>query len=166
MRRLLLVISCYLFVATACKQTELYERLEPIPGGEWKSSYQPTFTFNITDTLSAYNVFVTVRHTNTYDYNNLWLESSLQLPADTLLTQKLDLKLAKSDGWEGTGMDDIYEVRLPVTERPQRFPSTGPVTFTLKQIMRQDPLPGILQVGIRIEKYQPLARTEKQTARL
>ncbi len=166
-RFLFLLLGFYFLLTTACKQTELYERLEPVPGGEWKSSYQPSFTFDITDTLAAYNVYVTIRHTNSYGYNNIWLESSLQLPADTVLTQKLDLRLANSEGWLGTGMDDVFETRVPVTSRPQRFPSAGAVTFKLKQIMRQDPLPGILQVGMRIEKDQSIIRdTTFQTSKL
>ena len=130
----------------------MFERLEPVPGGQWKSSFIPGFTFNITDTTVAYNVYVTVRHTNDYAYNNIWLQSTLQLPGDTLLTQKLDVKLAGADGWLGVGMDDIFETRYKVTPRPQGFPKSGPVTFTLRQIMRQDPLPGVLQIGMRVEK--------------
>ena len=121
MNRVLLVVSFYLLVSCiSCKQDDLFERLEPVHGGQWKSSFAPSFTFLISDTTAAYNVYVTVRHTNDYAYNNIWLQSSLQLPADTLLTQN--------------------------------FPRSGPVTFTLKQIMRRDPLPGILQVGMRVEK--------------
>jgi gliding motility-associated lipoprotein GldH len=140
---------------------ELYERMTPIPGGEWKSNFQPSFTFNISDTAAEYNVYVTVRHTNHYPYNNLWVQSALQLPGnDTLLAQKLDLQLASPEGWYGIGMDDIYEVRIKITKQSAVFPRTGPVTFTLKQIMRQDPLPGILQVGMRIEKDRPIVRNE------
>ena len=130
----------------------MFERLEPVSGGQWKSSFVPSFTFNISDTTVAYNVYVTVRHTNDYAYNNIWLQSTLQLPGDTLLTQKLDVKLAGADGWLGVGMDDIFETRYKVTPRPQGFPKSGPVTFTLRQIMRQDPLPGVLQIGMRVEK--------------
>ncbi len=153
MNRVFLIISyCLLVAITSCKQDELFERLEPVPGGQWKSGFIPSFTFNLADTTVAYNVYVTIRHTNDYAYNNIWLQSGLQLPGDTVLTQKLDLKLAASDGWLGTGMDDIFEAHIKVTPQPQRFPRSGPVTFTLKQIMRQDPLPGILQVGMRVEK--------------
>lgn len=153
MKRIVLLISYYLLIiCSACRQDDLFERLEPVPGGQWKSGFSPSFTFNIADTMAFYHVYVTVRHTNDYAYNNIWLQSGLQLPGDTLLTQKLDVKLANSEGWLGTGMDDIFETRVKVTLQPQRFLRSGPVTFTLKQIMRQDPLPGILQIGMRVEK--------------
>jgi gliding motility-associated lipoprotein GldH len=159
MKRFSFLLSTFaIFLLTACKQNELYERMEPVPGGEWKSNFQPSFTFNISDTTALYNVYITVRHTNNFPYNNLWVESSLQLPGDTLLKQKLDLQLASPEGWVGMGMDDIFEARIKVTPRPSSFPRNGPVTFTLKQIMRQDPLPGVLQVGMRIEKDRPVVR--------
>ncbi len=160
MNRFSLLFTFSLLLLAGCKQNELYERLEPVPGGEWKSSFVPSFTFDISDTTALYNVYVSIRHNNDYAYNNIWLESSLQLPGDSLLKQKLDLTLASPTGWVGMGMDDIFEARIPVTKQPSSFPKKGPVTFTLKQIMRQDPLPGILQVGMRIEKDRPIVRTQ------
>lgn len=147
----LLAICCFL-LATGCKQVELYERLENIPKAEWKGDFKPSFTFNITDTVSLYHVYITVRHTNSYAYNNIWLQSTLQLPGDSLITQPLDLQLAGTDGWLGTGMDDIFEHSIKVTATPKQFKRSGPVTFTLKQTMRQDPLPGIMQIGVKVEK--------------
>jgi len=150
--RYLFLVSCCLLFLVSCKQVDLYERLENIPSAQWKSDFKPAFTFNITDTVSLYNVYITVRHTNSYAYNNIWIESALQLPGDSLKTQKLDLQLANPDGWMGTGMDDIFERRIKVTPVPYHFKKSGQVSFILKQLMRQDPLPGIMQVGIRVEK--------------
>ena len=141
-----------LLLATGCKQVELYERLQNIPRAEWKSDFKPGFTFNISDTVSLYHVYITVRHTNSYAYNNIWLESILQLPGDSLITQQLDLQLAGTDSWLGTGMDDIFEHSIKVTATPKQFKKSGPVTFTLKQTMRQNPLPGIMQIGVKVEK--------------
>jgi len=148
----LCLIACLVFSLGACKQVDLYERLENVPKSEWQSSFQPSFTFNISDTISLYDVFITIRHTNNYAYNNIWLEPTLQLPGDSATTQQTELHLANNDGWIGTGMDDIFETRAKVTATPQHFKRSGPVTIKLKQIMRVDPLPGILQVGVRVER--------------
>jgi gliding motility-associated lipoprotein GldH len=59
------------------------------------------------------------------------------------------------------GMDDIFEARVKITSQPASFPKAGPITIKLKQIMRQDPLPGILQIGMRIEKDRPVVRNEQ-----
>lgn len=139
---------------SGCKQADLYERVQNIPKTEWESSYLPTFTFNISDTISLYDVYIIVRHTNNYAYNNIWIESSLQLPGDSLITQKWDLQLADNNGWMGVGMDDIFARRIKITTAPQRFKRSGLISFSLKQIMRQNPLPGIMQVGMRVERIK------------
>ena len=150
--RFLFLVSCFLLFFASCKQVELYERLQNIPGAEWKGDHKPVFAFNIADTISLYNVYITVRHTNSYAYNNIWLETSLLKPGDSVLTQKVDLPLAGPEGWLGTGMDDIFERRIKITPEPYQFKRSGQIAFTLKQAMRQDPLPGIMQVGVRVEK--------------
>jgi hypothetical protein len=49
-------------------------------------------------------------------------------------------------------MDDIYEHRIPLGE-PQSL-KAGTYTFSLEQIMREDPLEHVLNVGLRLEKKQ------------
>ena len=75
-----------------------------------------------------------------------------QVPGqDTSLQIRQDIRLATDDkGWLATGMDDIYEHREPLGP-PQTF-KAGEYTFTLEQIMREDPLNHVLDAGIRIEK--------------
>jgi gliding motility-associated lipoprotein GldH len=55
-----------------------------------------------------------------------------------------------SKGWLGTGMDDIFEHRILITalERPR----AGTYKFLLGNIMREDPLEYVMNVGIRVEK--------------
>jgi gliding motility-associated lipoprotein GldH len=73
---------------------------------------------------------------------------------DTMLAEKYDLTLATNEkGWLGSGMDDIYEHRIPLKATSWAiFKKPGNYTFTLEQIMREDPLNNVLAVGLRIEK--------------
>ena len=62
-----------------------------------------------------------------------------------------DLTLATNEkGWLGSGMDDIYEHRIPLT--PEESFKPGNYTFRVEQIMREDPLKNVLNVGLRVEK--------------
>ncbi|MES2646832.1 MAG: gliding motility lipoprotein GldH [Bacteroidota bacterium] len=136
---------------TGCEQVALYERLQNIEKAAWSEQQVPSFTFDITDTTINYNVYVVVRHTNTYSYRNIWLNIGLQQPGDTVRQQPFELQLAAIDSWLGTGMDDVFEHRALLFSKPVHFSKPGPITFTLQQIMRQNPLPGIMQVGVRVE---------------
>ncbi len=76
-----------------------------------------------------------------------------QAPGDTMLFQNINIELGNdAKGWEGTGMDDIFEVRKNITPGPIPFKKAGNYTFIIAQIMRENPLKHILNVGIRVEK--------------
>ncbi len=150
-------IACIVLVVclAGCTEINVYEKNVSIPKQEWSYHFKPAFEFNITDTASNYGIYVVLRHTDAYRYNNIWLNVGTRFPGDTIRYQRLELSLGTdANGWEGTGMDDIWEVRKPITKGPVRLPKAGNYTFTLEQIMREDPLGNILSAGIRVEKIK------------
>lgn len=142
------------FLLYSCHTIDLYERVVPIPKHQWQSSFKPAFSFQVNDTAVPYQLYLIVRHNNSYRYNNIWVKLTAQGPADTARSFTLDLPLATKDGWLGTGMDDVFEHRVAFALDPQKFAfaRSGNYTFTLQQVMRDDPLENIMNVGIRIEK--------------
>jgi len=151
-----LVAICFQLVA--CQHIDLYEKIATIPEHNWKSNFKPQFTFNISDTSAAYQVYVILRHNEKYLYNNIWLNLTAQAPGQAPQKFMLELPLATSaKGWLGVAMDDLYEHRLVVTldESKLNFKKPGEYQFTLEQVMRDDPLENVLNVGLRIEKKTP-----------
>jgi gliding motility-associated lipoprotein GldH len=149
----ILVVVC--LFASSCGTTDVFEKNLSIPGHEWSSSFRPEISFDVTDTTSYYNLYVVLRHTDAYRYNNIWMNVYVQMPGDTMRRQRLDLRLATDDkGWLGTGMDDIFEHRILITHEPQRLQKAGTYRFRLENIMREDPLQHVMNVGIRVEKVR------------
>ena len=147
----LFLITCC-FLITACTTVDVFEKNITIPKHEWSSSFKPEILFEIKDTLATYNIFAVIRHTDAYRYKNIWVNIYTQAPGDSLKKQQLDLRLATDDkGWLGTGMDDIYEHRILITEKPLPL-KAGTYHFRLENIMREDPLEHVMNVGIRVEK--------------
>lgn len=143
------------FFIYSCNTIDLYEKTASVPGHKWTSAYKPEFTFTIKDTTVPYNVFFVIRHTEKYNYNNLFINLWAKQPgADSLVKQQLEIVLATNDkGWLGTAMDDIYEQRIRLSpSEGSYFPKSGSYTFSLEQIMREQPLEHIMNVGLRIEK--------------
>ena len=147
------LIACTLLLLS-CDKIDLYEKVVPIPKHEWQSSYKPEFSFQIKDTAVDYQVYLIVRHNNQYRYNNIWVNLTAKSPTDSSQTFKLELPLANKEGWLGSGMDDLFEHRVAFTLDPERFrfSRSGDYKFTLEQVMRDDPLEDVMNVGIRIEK--------------
>jgi gliding motility-associated lipoprotein GldH len=139
----------------SCKKLDVFEKNTSIPKYEWQYNQQPSFNFTITDTTSLYYLFVVLRHTDAYRYNNIWLNVGTQFPGDTMRQQRFDLQLGNdAKGWDGAGMDDIWEIRKPLTKGPVKLNKAGNYTFSVAQIMRENPLPNIMSVGIRVEKVK------------
>lgn len=152
---LLLLVVCMAVVS--CRQLDVYEKNVSIPAYQWKQNFVPGFDFEISDTSSQYNIFIVLRHTDAYRYSNIWLNiAGLLQNKDTLVhLPHVELQLGKDGkGWEGTGMDDIWEVRKPITRGPVQFKKAGLYHFTVAQMMREDPLLNVMSVGVRVERVR------------
>lgn len=143
---------------TSCSTNDMYEKTVTLSHHEWNNVYKPSFTFNIKDTAAAYDIFFIIRHTDRYNYNNIYINLITKQPgADSTQKARYDLTLATdAEGWRGTGMDDIYEhrIRLTPANLEFHFRKAGTYTFQLEQIMRENPLKNVLNVGLRVEKKQ------------
>jgi gliding motility-associated lipoprotein GldH len=152
------VVGLFTLVLASCKKIDLYEQVVAIPDHSWKSSFKPSFRFTIQDTTVPYNVFLILRHDEKYEFNNIWLRLNTGSGKDTTGSSvQYELPLANSEGWLSTNaMDDLYEHRIQLTPKDQNFYfRNGEYQFTIEQIMRQDPLNHVLNVGLRIEKKAP-----------
>jgi len=154
--QLTLIVLTVSYLLTGCNTIDLYEKSVSIPGHAWSSGFRPSFTFTIKDTSAPYKVFFVLRHTDRYSFNNIYINIITKIPgADTTQTGPLPLELATNEkGWLATGMDDIYEHRIQLSDagRDFYFKKPGEYSFTVEQIMREDPLKNVLSAGLRIEK--------------
>ena len=151
--KLIIVPAVSLLYLQGCTPVNVYEKNVPIKNHQWQSSFRPSVRFTISDTLSLYNLYVVIRHSDAYDYNNIWMAVYTTSPGGGVQKQPLDLQLADNrTGWLGTGMDDIYEHRIRITNAPVQLKKAGEYVFTFEQTMREDPLLHVLNVGLRVEK--------------
>ena len=152
----LFLVTCALSLSS-CNTIDIYEKTVAIPGHAWKSGFKPSFSFTIKDTSVPYQLFIVLRHNEKYNYNNIYINLYVQSPGkDSIQKIQLPLTLANNDGWLGSGMDDIYEHRIQLTQQGKDFyfKKSGTYTFRIEQIMREDPLQNVLDIGLRIEKKQ------------
>ena len=146
---IVILTSCIL-----CSRTtiDLYEKAVTIPKHQWSSSFKPSFDFTIKDTSAPYRLFLILRDNEKYNFYNIFVNVYVKGPGqDSVQKIQQDLVLATNEkGWLASAMDDIYEHRIQLgTEQSLK---AGNYTFTIEQIMREDPLENVLNVGLRIEK--------------
>ncbi len=146
----LLVIVCLAF--TSCDDTRMFEENQEIPGGDWDISERVVFDFDVPDTTTFYNFYFNVRNTDDYPFSNLYVFSHITFPNGKTGTDTIELPLTNPDGsWIGNGQGDIHDCQL-IFRKNVRFPVAGKYHMEIEQAMRMEKLPGVKDVGIRIER--------------
>jgi gliding motility-associated lipoprotein GldH len=148
------LFAVFVIGMSACNWTTgVFEKNLTFPNHEWPASIKPDIAFEITDTVSSYNIYIVLRHTDAYHFNNIYIRATVREPGDPKgKTGDYDLQLATNEkGWIGTAMDDIYDARLLIQPKT-RFRKSGVYHITLEQLMREDPLKAVLSAGLRVEK--------------
>jgi len=140
-------------LVSSCDKTRVYEENHEMKERGWYIDSLQRFSFQINDASKPYNVFINIRNSDQYPYYNLFLRYYLtDSLGNELKSQQLELMLmdAKTGKPQGTGLGDIFNHQFNLLHG-FRFPNSGTYTIMLKQYMRQDPLPNIYSVGVRVE---------------
>jgi gliding motility-associated lipoprotein GldH len=141
-------------VLAACDQKQIYEKNVDFEGYTWSVRQKPAFTFDIADTTQRYDVYFNVRNASAYGYYNLYLKHTLTDPAGKPVSQLLHQMLLmdpQTGEPRGSGTGDIYDHQFLALPN-QQFHQTGTYKIVLEQYMRQDQLPGLMAVGVRVAK--------------
>lgn len=155
---LTIIAICLGISLVSCDRNKVYEEYvkiesDQIKDGEyiWDYTKPVSFEFEVNDTSAIHNVYVNVRHANLYPYKNLWLFIDSWSPAGVKATDTLECTLADKNGkWLGSGLGDIWDTQI-LWKQNVRFATPGKYHVEYKQGMRVDNLPGIMDMGLRVE---------------
>lgn len=149
---LICLVAIALSVA-GCEQSRVFDKNTALNKEGWAYGEALSYEVQILDTTVSYNMFINVRHTDQYPFNNLWINLTTTLPDGTQQTTKVDVPLSEPEGkWLGNCVDGIcYNTAL--IQKNFKLPRKGKYVFTLEQDMRMNPVPHVLDVGIRVEKF-------------
>jgi gliding motility-associated lipoprotein GldH len=153
MRKYLLCLASVL-ILIGCDEQRVFEKNVDLAGNQWYIDTVPSFSFRIDDVSIPYNIYYNVRNAVNYPYYNLYVTYYLQDSSGKQLSsalQNLLLADAKTGKPLGDGLGDIFDHQI-LSLKEYRFPYAGTYTFRIRQYMRQDPLPLIMSVGVRVEK--------------
>lgn len=142
------------FLMAACTNNNVYFQYHDVNPEGWKSNDVYTFNFEIEDTTSEYDVYINVRNTPEYPFQNIWLFISEMNPDSTVVNDTIEFYLADARGkWLGTGAGQTKE--MPVLYHQNlRFEQAGTYQYKITHGMRVDELTGINDIGVRVEKIK------------
>jgi len=129
----------------------LYEHNEGFANNTWAYEDAKTFSFDITDSLIPVKLSINLRTTANYPYSNIYLFVHSNYPNGYSDIDTLEFFLADPTGkWLGDNSGNIVENRALLSKG--LFPATGTYTFKLEQAMRNDSLPEIIDIGLRVQR--------------
>jgi len=110
------------------------------------------FDVPVNDTVNNYDIFITLRNSSSYDFNNLYLFIDIRSPMKITERDTMECILANADGkWLGNGLGDIWDNKF-LFKRNVKFQKPGTYEFVFNQAMRVDSLPMIMDAGLSVEK--------------
>lgn len=158
MRSVVVIVLAGLLLV-GCDDSRVFEDNKDFTSRTWNVSDTVAFEFQIKDN-TAYNLQCNIRNTLDYPFSRIFVNYTLEDSTHKVLATKLvssylfDAKTGEPKGDSGLG--DIYDHRFALIENRPLAP--GKYFIKLQQEMRTDTsnsfpmMPGILAVGVRVEK--------------
>lgn len=148
----LVIGGALIMLLFSCNSNVVYSKYETLPESGWYAKNKLSYEVDITDASAYHNVFLTVRHADSYPYSNLFVFLTTTYPDGKTSVDTLECILANQKGeWQGDGAGEIWDNKIPLKQN-LKFPQTGKYKFTFEQGMRTNPLPLIMDFGLIIEK--------------
>lgn len=152
---LFFLVVCFVFIG--CDEHHVFDKYQSVPN-KWDKDSVISFKITPPDSTEAYNLFVNLRNTNAYKYNNLFLIVEMVFPHGKTVKDTLEYRMAEPSGkLLGTGFTDVKENKLWYKEQVV-FNETGEYTVNIQHAMRESgkvngvkELEGVTDVGFRIE---------------
>tara|TARA_Y100000385_G_scaffold265884_2_gene300536 strand:+ start:152 stop:598 length:447 start_codon:yes stop_codon:yes gene_type:complete len=137
---------------TACGSEVLFAGSKPLDAAVgWASDDVAKFDWQVSDTLQRLDFFIDLRHNQDYPFTNLYLFVDYTFPNGLARRDTISCELADNRGrWYGSSIGNLIEHRIGFRQNTG-FPLKGDYTVKIAHGMRVDPLPGMLDVGFRLE---------------
>ncbi|REE83669.1 gliding motility-associated lipoprotein GldH [Lutibacter oceani] len=155
-----IILFCALLLMS-CTTNIVYDKYTPIENHQWFSENKIEFIVNNLDTISKKNVFINIRNNKNYEFSSLFLIANIEFPSGLQVVDTLEYEMTDAAGnWLGTGFTELKENKLFYKENVL-FSEKGDYKFNIKQATRsihdikgENPLNGITDVGLSIEKVK------------
>ena len=152
---LFFLMLCFAFVG--CDSKRVFDTYQSVPNA-WHKDSVVSFNISPPDSTNAYNLFVNLRNTNAYKFNNIHLIVEMVFPHGKTVTDTLEYRMALPSGkLLGAGYMDVKESKLWYKEQVI-FEESGEYKVNIQHAMRENGkvngvvnLEGVTDVGFRIE---------------
>jgi gliding motility-associated lipoprotein GldH len=135
---------------SSCRNRSYYADSVVIPGASWSSDNPVLFNAPIDDTITPFDIGLTIRTNPEYPYRNLFLFFTTTSPGGVSIRDTVEYLLSDEKGVRfGTGAGAVTSLQVPFKTNVI-FPDQGIYRFSIEQGMRREELGGIVDIGLII----------------
>lgn len=145
------ILLMFLFVIS-CTNKKIFEQYHKFDNLSWNRFNYLKFEVPIENTAAGYDIFLTVRHLSDYPYPNLDINFTILIPSGEMRTADYSFEIKDKEGKmlsECPG--DYCDIKFPL-RKGFIFSEPGIVKFEIENKMTKLETPGIIEVGLIIEK--------------
>jgi len=154
MKNKILIMLLLLFCMASCGKKTIFEKHEKIENNTWNRNKVIAFEVPINDIKKDYNVYIAVRHSDVYAYNNLYVGVIIYTPSGDQRSNNYYLELRNEDrSFKGDVLGDIWDVKMQIMKNAS-FTKQGIHKFEISNLMQYPNLPDIMEIGLIIEKQK------------
>lgn len=152
-----LIIILSLFLSLGCNTNTIIDQNQELPLSGWNYENIPAFEFEISETNFQYNAFLNIQITEQFAYRNIYLIMHLRNKEGKETTNRINVELSDSEGnWvKNSGSGNQKTFKIPIAEN-LTFESSGRYVIGIEQNTRDSSLRNVNQVGIEIQKGNPV----------
>jgi len=147
----------------SCQRKSFYQHSKALPASGWKQNLPINFRDSLpSDVPDSMHFVITLRHTNLYPYQNIWLYVQVKSSDGTTRTDSIDWRLAETNGrWFGKGWGSLYNIscRLPDL-KIKRTGTKRWFEIKIQHGLRDEILEGVEDIGIRLYSDQQIDHSD------
>ena len=150
-----IIFGFFSLLLLVCCNTKTESSYNVFEEDSWHADSIITLNHDVVDSITKHNLYLKIRHTTDFEYQNIFLFVDFQEKRDTV-----EVTLSEKNGkWLGSGFGDIKEVEYCFAKEII-FNSKKTSNVTVEQAMRYGDQPvitnlkGIIALGINIKKSE------------
>ncbi len=146
-------LTSVFFIIIGCNSNSIFEENKDFSEGYWVFNNPAEFEFEVKEASKSYNFLFSIRNTSKYQYQNIYLQYYLEDSTGRLLSKELknvQLFHPKTGVPMGKGLGDLFDIERTFLEN-YKIENKGIYKLRIDQFMRQDSLPEILSVGLKVQ---------------
>jgi len=155
MKKILVALAITISLIACQPEDRIYiEHQDLSPEVEWLKKDVRTFKVPVTEISQAYDMSLSFRYANGYQYQTANVKVTETSPSGKELVKEYDLKVREANGdYIGEPGYDIWDSEH-VVEANKKYKEAGIYTYVLEQNTPVDPLNFAMEIGVILDKVK------------